>query len=103
MEENEQSGEVAAEAPILVASGAGLDAEPDVALVIPPPAYEAIATTDEEAAPTRDGPGPDVAAPVLEAIGVLGNEVLARLDGLQARFDREVRAEAAREKVVDRL
>ena len=38
-----------------------------------------------------------------QAIGRLGDRIDQRLAGLQAQFDREVRAEAGRERVVDRL
>lgn len=37
------------------------------------------------------------------AIGRLGAQVQDRLAGLQSQFDREVRAEASRERIVDRL
>ena len=41
--------------------------------------------------------------PLLEAVATLGTSLDRRLDTLQALFEREVRAEATREKVVDRL
>ena len=44
-----------------------------------------------------------VAGGLHEAIDRLGARVQERLAGLQAQFDREVRAEAARERIVDRL
>ncbi len=40
---------------------------------------------------------------MLEALVALGETIHRRLDTLQTRFEREVRAEATREKVVDRL
>src|SRR5205823_8858260 len=52
--------------------------------------------------PSDDRPPVDL-APALEAIRALGETVAKRLDGLQTVFDREIRAEATREKVVDRL
>jgi molecular chaperone GrpE len=76
---------------------------PEVALVVPATAYEAIATTEATAAEA-----PPVAAaadlgPILEAVAALGAGLTTKFDGLQAAFEREVRAEATREKVVDRL
>jgi molecular chaperone GrpE len=50
--------------------------------------------------------GADVAepsAPVAGLIDALGERLERRLDALQTLFDREIRAEATREKVVDRL
>src|SRR4051794_32077696 len=83
--------------PILAAPGADPTeaAAPGVAFVVPAPAYESIATD----APIEPGP----VDPALEAIGALGEGLHRKLDGLQALFDRENRAEATREKVVDRL
>jgi molecular chaperone GrpE len=91
------------------------DAPADVELVVPAAAYDSVATHDEfvpriepepepESEPTP-APGPDwVEAPaVLEVIRELGETLGRRLDGLQTLFDREIRAEATREKVVDRL
>lgn len=109
MDEHEQPDDAVIEEPILVAPGAegdtGPEVAPEVAFVIPPPVDDAISTADEATAPEEFHPGEILAdpAPVLEAIGTLGETLAARLDGLNARFDREVRAEAAREKVVDRL
>jgi len=40
---------------------------------------------------------------VRRAVDRLGDRIDQRLSGLQAQFDREVRAEASRERVVDRL
>ena len=76
-------------------------ASPEVTFIIPAPAYESIATDDS--------PGPldtatfDPIAPTLEAIATLGEGLNRKLDALQTLFDREIRAEATREKVVDRL
>ncbi len=95
---------------ILVGAGAdpGAEVEPAVTFAIPPAAYATLATDDDDAEPAPElpadpGPGPDALAPVLGAVAALGEGLVARLDALQARFDREVRAEATREKVVDRL
>ena len=55
---------------------------------------------------SRNRPGPPRPidhAPTLEAIGALGEALHRKLDALQTLFDREIRAEATREKVVDRL
>lgn len=43
------------------------------------------------------------AGEIHDALGRLGAQVQERLAGLQAQFDREVRAEANRERIVDRL
>ena len=45
----------------------------------------------------------DSAGAILEAIAGLGNQLEQRLIGLQTLFDREIRAEATRERIVDRL
>jgi molecular chaperone GrpE len=42
-------------------------------------------------------------APILETLARLGDQLGRRLDGLQAVLEREQRAEASRERVVDRL
>jgi molecular chaperone GrpE len=89
--------------------GAPLD--PDITLVIPAPAYEAIDTKTEplpleEEIELRGDSRPAVVislAPALEAIAELERSLNRRLDGLQTLFDREIRAEGTREKVVDRL
>jgi molecular chaperone GrpE len=48
-------------------------------------------------------PVADEGAQLLDAIGALESRLDQRLSGLQALFDREVRAEATRERIVDRL
>jgi molecular chaperone GrpE len=81
------------------------DTGPEVAFVVPAAAYDTIATDDELA------PRPELrtivpAEPpsaVLAAVRELGDGLGRRLDQLQTLFDREIRAEATREKVVDRL
>ncbi len=76
----------------------------EVAYVVPPLAYESIDTEDERAAPIEPTSPIAVESPQLtEAVTALGATLAGRLDALQALFDREVRAEATREKVVDRL
>jgi molecular chaperone GrpE len=76
-------------------------ASPEVAYVFPSPAYQSIATDD---APDQITPAtPDPVAPALEAIASLGEGLNRKLDALQTLFEREIRAEATREKVVDRL
>src|SRR4051794_35457529 len=81
---------------------------PEVAFVVPAPPYESIATADASAQEPGPGPPDDSRAgadlaPALEAVAELGATLGRRLDGLQTLFEREVRAEATREKVVDRL
>jgi molecular chaperone GrpE len=88
----------------VIAAGPPADAtEPEVVFVVPAAAYEAIDT--QAPAPDESAPGtpPPESPRVLEAIGALGEALGRKLDGLQALFDREIRAEATREKVVDRL
>jgi molecular chaperone GrpE len=45
----------------------------------------------------------DVSEPVLRTVRTLGEQLDKRLDALQVLFEREQRAEAARERVIDRL
>ena len=79
----------------------GDPAAPEVTFVVPATAYQSIATDE--------GPDPveftqtNSIAPALEAIASLGEGLDRKLDALQTLFDREIRAEATREKVVDRL
>jgi molecular chaperone GrpE len=79
------------------------DVAPDVTLVVPAEAYTSIATDRPDAAAAVPVAPADTMAPVLAAVGALSALLERRFDGLQAQFDREVRAEATREKVVDRL
>jgi len=72
---------------------------PDVTLVVPAEPYQAIATDAAVPPPSEPPQATADLAPVLTAIAALDH----RLDGLQSQFEREVRAEATREKVVDRL
>jgi molecular chaperone GrpE len=53
--------------------------------------------------PERPLASPDSTSPIIEAIRQLGVQVDERLVGLQALFDREIRAETTRERIVDRL
>lgn len=76
---------------------------PDVSYVVPASAYDSIAT-DGEPARAAEPPPPTILpvldlSPALEAIEALGS----KLDALGAAFEREGRAEASREKIVDRL
>jgi molecular chaperone GrpE len=73
---------------------------------------EAAALEREAPAASAEAPAPipapaapiaDSAATILQAIGSLGNLLEQRLIGLQTLFDREIRAEATRERIVDRL
>jgi molecular chaperone GrpE len=91
---------------------AGSDSEPDAD-------YESLleeAAAAEREAPAASGQAPppipvtapaapmaDSAGAILAAIGGLGNQLEQRLIGLQTLFDREIRAEATRERIVDRL
>ncbi|WP_406696644.1 nucleotide exchange factor GrpE [Singulisphaera sp. Ch08] len=78
---------------------------PEIAFVIPASAYESIDTEAELALPaelTTDQGQPSDAL-TLPAIAALGETLHRKLDALQTLFDREIRAEATREKVVDRL
>lgn len=89
--------------PLLVRETEG---EADVELVVPPAAYDAIATDDELAAraePRDDRPSGFSDARLLDAVAALGDTLAKKLDGLHTLFDREIRAEATREKIVDRL
>jgi molecular chaperone GrpE len=81
-------------------------AEPDSELSL-----EHSSVTDESPLPD-DGessilrkplPSPDSRSPIIEAIRQLGAQLDQRLVGLQAVFDREIRAETTRERIVDRL
>ena len=76
--------------------------EAEVAYVVLPEVAESIATDDpavEAAIPVA----PQIEPGAVEAIRLLGAQLDKKLDALAGRFDREVRAEATREKVVDRL
>ncbi len=77
---------------------------PDVAFVVPAPAYLAIDTEEERTRPPDPAP-PAISAPPIDLGPALkGIEALdAKLDALRTLFDREIRAENTREKVVDRL
>jgi len=63
-----------------------------------------LATTAEAPEPAPEGPSAvEMVRETREAINQLGEQINQRLAGLQAQFDREVRAEATRERIVDRL
>jgi molecular chaperone GrpE len=86
----------------------GEEAAAEVAFVVPAPVCESIAT--DEAPPVVSVSGIAVGPPalvdqaaVLDAVAELGAALGRKMDGLQALFEREARAEATREKVVDRL
>ena len=87
-----------------------IDGPEGVAFVVPAAAYDSIATDDELTRPETDSfpiqavPYVDAdPAPTLSVIDALGRKLGEKIDALGTRFDREVRAEASREKVVDRL
>jgi molecular chaperone GrpE len=67
----------------------------EVTFVVPAPVIEAVATNEVEAAESP--------SPILAAVSELATSLGRRIDALAAAFDREVRAESTREKVVDRL
>lgn len=75
--------------------------ESEIAFILPAPAYESIDTHDQATialaafVPTE--------SETARAIESFSTTILTKLDGLQSQFDREVRAEATREKMVDRL
>ena len=73
---------------------------PEVAFVVPPPAYfQAVAADESEPVPLAM----PSASPDARAIEVLGEGLHLKLDELRTLFNREIRAESTREKVVDRL
>lgn len=79
----------------------------EVEFVVPAEAYESLATDPVPAALVSDSEpasSPLISLQeVVEAIGRVEQSLSRRLDSLQAQFDREIRAETTREKVVDRL
>jgi molecular chaperone GrpE len=93
------------ETPVLASAEPIFEVAPDVAFVVPAPAYDSIVTDDELALaimPRREERGAEQAQ-TLEAITSLRETFERRLDALQTLFEREIRAEETREKVVDRL
>ncbi len=65
---------------------------------------DAPSATVTEIPPTNDDPpGPAGLQPILALVEELKVDLDRRLDGIQTILDREVRAEATRERVVDRL
>ena len=91
--------------PLEVAAGPPPQVAPDVAFVVPAAAYDSIDTDDELAARAAPRDQAPAAAPaeVLGAVRALEATLTKRLDALQTLFERELRAEATRERVVDRL
>lgn len=83
----------------------------DVSFIVPASAYDSIATDEELARPAAPYLPPVAAPPAAEpdlepairAVAKLGEVLGEKLDALATRFDREIRAESTREKVVDRL
>ena len=75
--------------------------------MLPAEAYDSLATDSPPAEPVADSePAPSSTLglqEVVEAIDRVEQALSRRLDSLQTQFDREIRAEATREKVVDRL
>jgi molecular chaperone GrpE len=77
----------------------------EVTLVTPTAGGEAVATAPEPdpAAISLPSPGVEPDREAVKAVRALADRLECRLDELQTLFDREIRAEATREKVVDRL
>jgi molecular chaperone GrpE len=80
-----------------------------VEMALPPP-YDADSRETEMAASGAIDPpepveetGPDRLAELAELVRSLDERMARRMDGLAAAFEREARAEATREKIVDRL
>jgi molecular chaperone GrpE len=93
------------ERPALAAAEPPPEVIPDVAFVVPASAYDTVATDDELAPkvePRRDADR-EGSARTLDAIAALDATIQRKLDTLQTLFEREIRAEETREKVVDRL
>jgi molecular chaperone GrpE len=94
------------EAPVIeFAAEPASEIAPEVEFVVPAAVYDTIAT-DDELAPRpelRAEPAIIESPRLLETIREMGESIGRRLDQLQTVFDREIRAEATREKVVDRL
>jgi molecular chaperone GrpE len=90
---------------IVVAAEGGIDElpAPEVAFVVPAPAYESIATDAGLDPADFELAASDATAPALEAVAAIGEGLNRKLDALSTLFEREIRAEATREKVVDRL
>ncbi len=87
----------------------------EVELIVPAPAYESLDTSEapdetleqqEQEVPTPEIAPDSVPAPdpaTAADLQSLGDQLGQRIEALSARFDREIRAESTREKVVDRL
>lgn len=84
------------------AFAAAEDAPADVAFVVPAAVVETMGT-DEVEIEVESAEFAEAKASVLIALAELGASLGQRIDALASAFDREVRAEATREKVVDRL
>ena len=89
---------------ILAAPEAEAGLAPEVAYILPPPAdFEVIAADEGPGTDPDPAPAPAPIVPDTAAIDALGEGLHRKLDDLRTLFDREIRAEATREKVVDRL
>ena len=85
---------------------AGPDEPAGVELVVPAAVVDSVATDQvevEEEGPEEPIEEVEGRASLLLAMAELSASLGARIDALAAAFDREVRAESTREKVVDRL
>ena len=91
---------------IAAASPATTDTPAEVSFVVPPPAYDSIDTGETLDPPDLaavPAPSPADLGPAIRAVEAMGEMIAGKLDRLASAFDREVRAEATREKTVDRL
>lgn len=77
--------------------------QPEVSYVLPAETLEVIATETYPTAVLATSLSVPNEIGLMPALRELEQAVTGRLDALQSAFDREIRAEATREKVVDRL
>lgn len=91
----------------------------EVELILPPPGYVSISTEEEPITRVLPASSPNLAipeppalppppppldlAPVLTVVHSLAESLHVKFDGLLTKFERELRAESTREKIVDRL
>jgi molecular chaperone GrpE len=80
-----------------------LSAPADVEVVLPPPAVASVATEDVPEPEMGPQAFVDRSDEILGAVREIEDTLGRRLEALQTLFDREIRAEATREKIVDRL
>ncbi len=96
-----------------------LRVQDEVELILPPPGYVSVTTDEEpvtrvlpsssptlaipEPVPLPPAPAPLDLSPVLTVIHSLAESLHVKFDGLLTKFERELRAESTRERIVDRL